>query len=86
VRFDIRALGAAVLVEGVLAALALHGGPHGSLGAWPWTLQLPGILLFLFVPGETHFWWRAAGMLLIQLALWYGIFRLVRRMRPIHHV
>jgi hypothetical protein len=85
-RLDIRALGSAVLVEGVLALLALHGGPHGSLGAWPWTLQLPGILLILFVSGETHFWWRVVGMLLIQLALWYGLFALVRRMRPIRQV
>ena len=56
------------------------------LGAWPWTLQLPGILLVLFVSGETHFWWRVAGMLLIQLALWYGTFALVGRMRPTRHV
>jgi hypothetical protein len=85
-RLDTRALGAAVVVEAVLAALALHGGPHGSLGAWPWTLQLPGILLVLFVSGQTHFWWRVAGMLLIQLALWYGIFVLLRRTRPTHPV
>jgi len=78
-RFDGRALGYAVLVEAVLAGLAVHGGPHGALGAAPWILQLPGILLVLLVPGQTYFWWRVGGMLLIQLALWYGVFRLVRR-------
>jgi hypothetical protein len=57
-RRDLRALGAAVLVESVV----------------------------LFVSGETHFRWRVSGMLLTQLALWYGLFALVRRMRPIRHV
>ena len=61
------------------AALALHGGPHSSLGAWPWSLQLPGILLVLFVSGETHFWWRVGGMLLVQISVWYAFITLVRR-------
>lgn len=44
---DLRALGSAVAVETALLVLAAFGGPHSSLGAVPWTLQLPGILLML---------------------------------------
>ena len=79
VRFDRRALGCAVGLEAVLTGLAALGGPHGTLGAWPWTLQLPGILLVFFIPGSEHFLWRVGGMFLIQIVLWYGIMALGRR-------
>lgn len=78
---DRRALVYAIGLEAVLAGLAAFGGPHGTLGAWPWTLQLPGILLVFFGGGEAHFAWRVAGMLLIQIALWYGIFAVGRHRR-----
>jgi hypothetical protein len=83
VHFDRRALGYAIGLEAVLASLAAFGGPHGTLGAWPWTLQLPGILLVFFVSGEAHFFWRVGGMLLIQCALWYGIFAVGRHIRRV---
>jgi hypothetical protein len=78
--FDRRALGYALGLEAVLAGLAALGGPHGTLGAWPWTLQLPGILLVFFIPGREHFLWRVGGMLLIQSVLWYGIIAAGRRL------
>ena len=78
---DRRILACAVGVEAVLAGLAVFGGPHGSLGAWPWTLQLPGILLVFFVGEQAHLVWRVGGMLLVQCALWYGILILARRLR-----
>jgi hypothetical protein len=80
VRLDRPALGYALGLEAALTALAAFGGPHGTLGAWPWTLQLPGILLVLLVPGSAHFFWRVGGMLLIQSALWYGIMAGGRRL------
>jgi hypothetical protein len=83
VHFDRRALGYAIGLEAVLAGLAVFGGPHGTLGAWPWALQLPGILLVFFVSGEAHFGWRVGGMLLIQCALWYGIFTIGRQVRQV---
>ena len=78
---DRRALGCAIGLEAALAGLAAFGGPHGTLGAWPWMLQLPGILPVFFVSGEAHFFWRVGGMLLIQGALWYGIFAIARHVR-----
>lgn len=68
-----RILGYAVAVEAVLAVFAAFGGPHGTLGVWPWMLQLPGILLVFFVGGGTHFYWRVGAMFLIQSFLWYGL-------------
>jgi hypothetical protein len=81
VHVDRRALGYALVLEAALAGLAAFGGPHGTLGAWPWTLQLPGILLVFFVSGGVHVVWRVGGMLLIQCALWYGIFAIGRHLR-----
>ena len=78
-----RALGYAIGLEAVLAGLAMFGGPHGTLEAWPWTLQLPGILLILFGSGETHFVWRVGGMLLIQCVLWYGVFAISGHVRQV---
>lgn len=78
-KLDRRALVLAIVVEGVLGALAAFGGPHGALGALPWTLQLPGILLVFFGGGEAWFWWRVAGMILIQVALWYAVIAVLRR-------
>ena len=78
---DKRTLGYAVAVESVLAVLAAFGGPHGALGAWPWTLQLPGILLVFFVGGNTHIYWRVGAMLLIQCSLWYALIAVGRALR-----
>ena len=75
----LKLLAAAILIEAVLAVLALFGGPHGALGGWPWTLQLPGILVVLLVPGEGGFAWRVAAMLTIQVGMWYGLCALIRR-------
>ncbi len=68
-----RTLGYAAAIELLLALLALFGGPHGQLGAFPWMLQLPGILLVFFVPGPSPFWWRVAAMLVVQVLVWYAI-------------
>ena len=73
----IKILAIAMIIEGVLAVLALFGGPHGDLGGWPWALQMPGILLMLSLPGDTGFAWRAAGILAIQIGCWYAICALV---------
>jgi hypothetical protein len=78
---DRGALGYAIGVESVLAALAAFGGPHGALGAWPWMLQLPGILLVFFVGGPPHYFWRVGAMLLIQYVLWYVLFAAGRAAR-----
>ena len=80
-RLDRRALGYAILVEGVLIFLAAFGGPYGQLGFLPWILQLPGIVLVLFLPGETWFLWRIVGMGLVQVVLWYALIAIVRRWR-----
>jgi hypothetical protein len=75
------ALGYAVLIESALLVLAAFGGPHGGLGAVPWVLQLPGIVLVLYPTGGSHFMLRVIGMFLIQLALWYAVISALRR-RP----
>jgi hypothetical protein len=79
VPLDRRALAYALGLEAGLAGLAALGGPHGTLGAWPWTLQLPGILLVFFIPGREHFLWRVGGMVLIQSILWYAVMVVGRR-------
>jgi hypothetical protein len=80
-RPDWPALGWAILFEALLTGLAALGGPHGALGGAPWVLQLPGILLVLFVPGSGGFAWRVAGMFVVQLVLWYGFIAALRRRR-----
>jgi hypothetical protein len=80
-RPDWPALGWAILIEGLLTGLATFGGPHGALGGAPWVLQLPGILLVLFVPGSGGFVWRVAGMVIVQVVLWYGFITALRRRR-----
>lgn len=47
----------------------------------PWVLQMPGILLVLFLPGSGGFVWRVAGMVVVQLVLWYGLIAALRRWR-----
>jgi hypothetical protein len=64
-----------------LLVLAAFGGPHGELGATPWVLQLPGILLVLVVPGDEGFLWRIAAMAIVQVGLWYWLLAFVRRRR-----
>jgi hypothetical protein len=80
-RPDWPALGWAILIETILTWLAAFGGPHGTLGAAPWVLQLPGIMLVLFVPGSGGFVWRVAGMVVVQIVLWYGLIAALRRRR-----
>jgi hypothetical protein len=80
-RVDRQALAAAAAVEAGLVVLAAFGGPHGALGAVPWMLQLPGILLVIAVPGDAGFAWRVAGMALVQIALWYAAIAWWRRRR-----
>ena len=80
-RVDAHALMYAILLEIALIVLAAFGGPHGQLGAIPWTLQLPGILLIMFGKGEAGFLWRVAGIFVIQVTVWYFILAFVRRWR-----
>jgi hypothetical protein len=83
VRLDRPALGYAIALEAILAGLAALGGPHGTLGAWPWMLQLPGILLVLFGGGNAPVALRVTGMLLIQCALWFGVIALGRHLHRV---
>ena len=81
-KIDWPALGYAALIETVLAALALFGGPHGPLGLLPWLLQLPGALLVAFGPRVESSVLLLVSIYLVQLALWYGLisaWRAVRR-------
>jgi hypothetical protein len=80
-RVDGRALAYAVVLEIVLTVVAAFGGPHGVLGAVPWTLQLPGILFIMFGKGEAGFFWRVGGMFVVQVVVWYAIFAFARRLR-----
>ncbi len=78
-RINWLALILAIVIEGVLVVLAVFGGPHGALGGAPWVLQLPGILIVLFVPGEGGFLWRVAAMVIVQVGLWYALLALLLR-------
>ena len=80
-RVDGRALIYAILLEVALMILAAFGGPHGELGAIPWALQLPGILLIMFGKGEAGFLWLVGGIFVIQVTVWYFIFAFARRWR-----
>jgi hypothetical protein len=79
VTLDWRALAYAILIEAALLVLAALGGPHGELGAVPWILQLPAIVLVLYPPGGTYFVARVFAAALLQVCLWYLALRLVRR-------
>jgi hypothetical protein len=79
-RIDLKLLAAATAIELVLAALATFGGPHGSLGAWPWALQLPGAFVLLVLPDAAGFVWRAALIIAIQITCWYVICVLARKL------
>jgi hypothetical protein len=80
-RADGRALVYAVVVEGALATAAVFGGPHGALGAVPWILNLPGILVIFGISSERFFLGRVALAVAIQVVLWYFVFALPRRRR-----
>lgn len=80
-KVDWLAFACAFAIEAALVVLAMFGGPHGALGAAPWALQLPGILIVLFVSGENGFVWRVAAMVIVQTALWYGLIAFIRRVR-----
>jgi hypothetical protein len=71
--------GLAVVIEAVLVVAAAFGGPHGTLGGWPWALQLPGILVVLYPPGGEHFVLRVGVMALVQVTIWYVLLRAARR-------
>jgi hypothetical protein len=81
VTVDWRALSYAAFIELALAGLAAFGGPHGELGAIPWILQLPGILLVLYPGGGAYVVARVSAAVLLQLSLWYFALRLLRRRR-----
>ena len=78
---DWRSLGYAAMIEAALLALAAFGGPHGALGAAPWVLQLPGLLLALYPTGGDWFLARVAAAALVQLGLWYLVVAAVRARR-----
>jgi len=79
VTLDWRALGYAVLIEVALLILAAFGGPHGELGAIPWILQLPGIVVVLYPAGGAFFAARVLVAAMLQVGLWSLGLRLVRR-------
>jgi len=76
---DWRALAYAILIEAALLVLAAFGGPHGALGAIPWILQLPGIVVVLYPPGGAYFAARVLAAALVQVGVWYLVVRVVRR-------
>ena len=80
-RADGRALVYALAVESALATAAVFGGPHGALGAVPWMLNLPGILVIFGIRTERFFFGRVALAVAIQVALWYFVFAVARQRR-----
>jgi hypothetical protein len=78
---DRAALGAAIAIELALTGLAALGGPHGTLGALPWILQLPGIVMVVFVNHPDSFVWRVLGMVVVQTLIWYAVVAGARRGR-----
>jgi hypothetical protein len=81
VRIDWKALASALGVEGALLVAAVFGGPHGALGGVPWVLNLPGALVVFGFDDPRFFLARVALAVAIQVALWYFVFRYVRRRR-----
>lgn len=68
-------------IELALAVAAVFGGPHGALGALPWIVNMPGILVIRGIPGEGSLFGRIALAVLIQMVLWYGVIAWIRRRR-----
>jgi hypothetical protein len=69
----------ALAVESALATAAVFGGPHGALGAVPWMLNLPGIVVIVGISSERFYLGRVGLAVAIQVALWYCVFALARR-------
>ena len=69
----------AVVIEAVLVVAAAFGGPHGTLGGWPWAMQIPGILLVLYPPGGELFLLRVGAMAVVQTFIWFVVIRSIRR-------
>ena len=80
-RVDGGALVYALAVESALATAAVFGGPHGALGAIPWMLNLPGILVIFGIRTERFFLGRVVRAVAIQAAVWYFVFALARQRR-----
>ena len=80
-RVDGLALVYALGVESALFTAAVFGGPHGALGGIPWLLNLPGILVIFGIPTERFFVGRVALAVVIQVAVWYFVFAIVRQRR-----
>ena len=79
VRADGRAFVYSLGVASALATAAVFGGPYGRLGAIPWILNLPGILVIFGIRTERFFLGRVALAVVIQVAVWYVIIALARR-------
>lgn len=71
-------LAAAALTETVLGALALQGGPHGSLGPWVWIMQLPGAFAVIDTGTSRFIYLRLAFVFVVQTALWFCAFAVLQ--------
>ena len=79
-----RRVGLALAIELVLGAIALQGGPHGSVGPWSWMLQLPGLLILFVPPADTWMVARLAVVFAVQAGLWFAALTLIARLLARH--